>query len=442
MKALLKSFATIVGPAAVMAAGTMGAGATSSLMLAGAWFRYDLIWVAVAVLPVFVFAVDSASRIGLVNRETGMFSLIRQRIHPGIAWLILAINLPVHLLIAMGQMSVMTSAVLFLFDQAVPGMSVDTSAAAGGGRIVELLLAVAMAIVVIWMLTSEGYQRMQKLMTAIMVTMLVCFLFVALRGFQEIGAILAGLVPSVPPDAVAEAGEVVRQSEISITAIIGSVLAPAALLGIPYMSADNSRGEPDFKGEFRRSLLNLGFIYGGYSLLVIIAGGFALFPLVNHAEIDSIQEASQVFVRAFPEGLGFLGPIIFSLGILMAALTTFIVVVEVISYFCLDMFGHSWHYSKANTRFKKLTIVCIVLPAVLAPFWTFPALFKVLLLMGVNTIVIPLVFLAVIILVNHRDVMGHHRAGFVRNTFLAAGFLVSTVLSVMKLPDFLRILAG
>lgn len=443
MKTFFKFFAAIVGPAAVMAAGTMGAGATSSLILAGAWFRYDLIWVAVAVLPLFVLAVDSASRIGLVNRDTGMFSLIRQRIHPGIAWLILAINLPVHLLIAMGQMSVMTAAVLFLFEQgATGGATVDATAAASGRPLIELLLAVVIAAAVIWMLTSEGYQRMQKVMTAIMVTMLVCFLFVALRGFQEIGAILAGLVPSIPPDAVAQGGEVVRQSEISITAIIGSVLAPAALLGIPYMSADNSRGEPDFKGEFRNSVINLGFIYGGYSLLVIIAGGFALFPIANHAEIDSIHEASEVLVRAFPEGLGFLGPIIFSLGLFMAALTTFVVVVEVISYFCLDMFGYSWHHSKANTRFKKLTIVCIVLPAVLAPFWTMPALFKVLLLMGINTIVIPLVFLAVIILANRRDVMGNHRAGFVRNAFLAAGFLVSTALSVMKLPDFLRILVA
>lgn len=437
---LLRFFATIVGPAAVMAAGTMGAGATSSLILAGAWFRYDLVWVAVAVLPLFVFAVDSASRIGLVNRDTGMFSLIRQRIHPGIAWLILAINLPVHLFIAMGQMSVMTAAVLSLLDPIVP------EAVDGGGegarRLVHLLLSIVIAAAVIWMLTSEGYQRMQKLMTAIMVAMLVCFLLVAFRGFQEIGGILAGLVPGIPPDLVADGGKVVRQSEISITAIIGSVLAPAALLGIPYMSADNSRGEPDFKSELRRSVINLGIIYGGYSLLVIIAGGFALFPLANHAEIDSIQEASQILVRAFPEGLGFLGPIVFSLGLFMAALTTFIVVVEVISYFCLDMFGQAWHYSKSNTRFKRLTIVCIVLPAVLAPFWTFPELFKVLLLMGVNTIVIPLVFLVVIILVNRRDVMGGHRAGRVRNVFLAAGLVVSTVLSVMKLPDFISLLGG
>jgi Mn2+/Fe2+ NRAMP family transporter len=439
MRAPLKFFATIVGPAAVMAAGTMGAGATASLILAGAWFRYDLIWVAVAVLPLFVFAVDSASRIGLTNRDTGMFSLIRQRIHPGIAWLILAINLPVHLLIAMGQMSVMTAAVLFLLDPVVPGAA---ASAEDARRIAHLLLSIVIAGAVVWMLTSEGYQRMQKLMTAMMVIMLVCFLLVALRGFQEIGAILAGLVPRIPPDAATAGGDIVRQSEISITAIIGSVLAPAALLGIPYMSADNSQGATDFRGEFRKSVINLGFLYGGYSLLVIIAGGFALFPLADHVAIDSIQGASEVLVHAFPAGLGFLGPVIFSLGLFMAALTTFIVVVEVISYFCLDMFGRDWHYSKTNTRFKRLTIVCIVLPALLAPFWTFPELLKVLLLMGVNTIVIPLVFLVVIILVNRRDVMGEHRAGGIRNILLVAGLLVSTVLSVIQLPDFVRMLAG
>jgi Mn2+/Fe2+ NRAMP family transporter len=133
---------------------------------------------------------------------------------------------------------------------------------------------------------------------------------------------------------------------------------------------------------------------------------------------------------------------VFSVGIFMAALTTFVVVVEVISYFCLDMFRYPWHYSKANKRFKRLTVLCIIVPAVLAPFWTFPALFKVLLLMGVNTIVIPLVFLAVIILVNRKDVMQEHTAGLLRNVFLAAGFLLSTALSILKLPDFVRLFAG
>ena len=434
-------FKRIVGPAAVIAAGSMGAGATSSLILAGAWFRYDLIWAAVLILPLFVVALDSASRIGLLNRETGIFAMIRTHIHPGVAWLILLVNVPVHLLIAMGQMSVMTAATLSLFGIYPPDLAA-AGADPGGYRTYESVIAILLAAAMVWMLTSEGYQRMQRIMTAIMLLMFVCILAVAFRGFQEIGAIAGGLVPVVPPDLPVPGTDLVRHSGISIIAIIGSVLAPGALLGIPYMSADNSTGTPDLKGEFRKSVINLGFIYGGYSVLVIIAGGFALFPLANHAEIDSIHEAGKVLVRAFPEGVGFLGPMIFSIGIFMAALTTFVVVVEIISYICLDMFGFSWHHSKDNRRFKRFIVVGVVLPALLAPFWTFPALFKNLLLMSFNTLVIPLVFVALIILVNKKAVMRSHTASVGRNIILVAGLLLSAILSAINLPTYFRIFAG
>ena len=51
VKMIPRLLATIVGPAAVMAAGTMGAGAAASLILAGAWFRYELLWVIPLILP-------------------------------------------------------------------------------------------------------------------------------------------------------------------------------------------------------------------------------------------------------------------------------------------------------------------------------------------------------------------------------------------------------
>ncbi len=77
-----------------MAAGTMGAGAIASFLLAGAWFRYDLLWVIVLMLPVFVVSADSASRIGALNPDRGLFTLVRERMSPALAWLILAVVLP------------------------------------------------------------------------------------------------------------------------------------------------------------------------------------------------------------------------------------------------------------------------------------------------------------------------------------------------------------
>ena len=125
MRKLTDNFKRIAGPAAVMAAASIGAGSASSLILSGAWFGYQLLWVVLLTVPLLVITVDSAARIGLLNKDKGMFSLICEHLHPGVGWLLLAINIPVHLLIGMGQMSVMTSAALSLFEIYPPDTAAD-----------------------------------------------------------------------------------------------------------------------------------------------------------------------------------------------------------------------------------------------------------------------------------------------------------------------------
>ena len=51
MSALVKWFREFVGPAALTAAGMIGAGAVATRLLAGAWFGFDLLWVALACTP-------------------------------------------------------------------------------------------------------------------------------------------------------------------------------------------------------------------------------------------------------------------------------------------------------------------------------------------------------------------------------------------------------
>ena len=280
-----------------MAAASIGAGSASSLILSGAWFGYELLWVVLLTVPLLVITVDSAARIGLLNKNKGMFSLICEHLHPGVGWLLLAINVPVHLLIGMGQMSVMTSAALSLFGYYPP----ETASELAGNNYqnVELGVSLVFAAGIVWLLTSEGYQRMQRFMTAFLLLMLACFLAVALRGFTELSAILSGMAPGMPEDLPVPGTGTVRNSGIVIMGIVGSVLAPAAMLGMPYMSADNRQeGAVDLRQEFRNSIINLGVIYCACALCIIIAGGFALYPLAHHAEIDSVHEASKILLRA------------------------------------------------------------------------------------------------------------------------------------------------
>ena len=57
----------------------IGAGAVATRLLAGAWFGFDLLWVALGVVPMVIFTLDSASRVGILSGGRGMLEMVRDR---------------------------------------------------------------------------------------------------------------------------------------------------------------------------------------------------------------------------------------------------------------------------------------------------------------------------------------------------------------------------
>ncbi len=429
-------FRNLVGPGAVIAAGTMGAGAVATLILAGAWFRYDLLWVVLFMLPLFVAVVDSSSRIGSVNHGQGMLSIVGQHINPSVAWLLLLINVPIHLLVAMGQFSMMTSAFLSLFGMPPPGIGA-TEAQLDQYMLIEIATSILLAIFVLWLVLAQGYDRMQKAMTVMMVLMFFCFLFIAFRSFSEIGDILAGFIPKIPDDLPAPGRETTRLTSGSIIAIVGSAIAPGALLVIPYLTSDASKGKVDLKQDLRKFILNLGIIFGAYAMFILIAGGFALYPLDNNGDIETVNEAGQVLTQALPSSISFLGSIIFTVGLFIAAMTTLVICIQVIIYLSLDAAKKTWTFTTDNRLYRRGVVIVTLAAGILAPVWSFPAMLKVVLLMGVNVLIIPLVIGTMIYLINRKAVMGEHTASPFRNLLLILCMIVSIVLAVDKFPDYL-----
>ena len=84
---ILYPIIAIIGPAAVMAAGIMGAGSTVSTLAAGCWFGYALLWAVFFSLPAIVVCQDTASRIGAVSGQKGMMRLIADNRERSSLWL-------------------------------------------------------------------------------------------------------------------------------------------------------------------------------------------------------------------------------------------------------------------------------------------------------------------------------------------------------------------
>lgn len=434
MNRLLRAFSSLVGPAAVMAAGTMGAGAVASFLLAGAWFGYELLWVIPAMLPVFVISVDSASRIGALNPDTGMFGLVRRRISGALAWLLLLLIVPVHFLVTMGQISVMTATFSDLLGLA--GGEGGAPPAFG----VQLGLSLALSAAVLWLVFSRGYARMQRVMSLLMLLMFLCFLLVALRGLVEWRAILDGFVPQLPADLPVAGGGAPRLATTSIIAMVGAAVAPAALLGMPYLCADDGGGRAALARSFHQAIINMGVVFGAYAVFVVVAGGFALHSLPDHANFTDVGQASAVFRQALPGIFAALGPSVFSLGLFTAAMTTLVVAAQVTVYFILDMLGFAWRFDDDNRLYRLVLTLFVMGAAILAPFWEFPALLKVILLMGINVVVIPLGFVIVLLLANNDAVMKGFRAEWWRNAVLLVGLGISLTLAIDKAPGYYQLL--
>lgn len=444
MRFLIDAFTHFVGPAALTAAGMIGAGAVATRLLAGAWFGFDLLWVALIVIPMVIVTLDSASRVGALSGGKGLVEMVRSDLGAWLAWTIVVPMALVNIVVNMSQMSAMVEGAYGAMGLLPPASGAPTA----GLVVVTLLLTSATVAAAV----LGGYKRMETIMTALLVVILLCFIVVAVKGLLEWSTWVAlgrGLVPQVPLD-IAVVGQPGRSRSgfTQIMAIAGQALPPAVLLSYGYLTANAGYTAADFKRSFWKTVTNLGVVWGLFSVVVIVAGATALHAVytgsgpthlgVSHfSQIESIPVAGQVLGPAFPGALGFLAPRFFSMGLIAAAFTTLISVSLTMTYFCLDITRRNWHFTKDNTAFKTVFASWIVLPAIVAPFWQLPALLKAILAMVGNLAMAPLAVLVVLYFVNQPR-LGEFRANPGRNTVLGLTFLFALGLVINGVIGALR----
>jgi manganese transport protein len=420
---LVGFFGRIVGPAALTAAGMIGAGAVATRLLAGAWFGFDLLWVALYVVPMVVITLDSASRVGILSGSRGMFEMIRTEIGPWLAWGIFIPTVLVNVVVNMSQMSAMMEGTYGIVGM-LPPTSTDTVSLA--------LVTIALTAITVAAAVLGGYKPMEKIMTALLVVILVCFIAVAVKAlldWQTWISVARGLLPQIPPPVPVQGADRVRDGFTQILAIAGQALPPSVFLAYGYLATNSGYTKADVRPAFWRTVQNLGVVWGLFSVVVIVAGATALHAVYtgsgpeylgvrHYSQIESIPVAGQVLGPAFPGALGFLAPRFFSAGLIAAAFTTLISVSLTMTYFCLDIARKDWRFTKDNRLFKTVFAAWIAVPALVAPFWQLPALLKAILAMIGNLILAPVAIVVIIYFVN-RPRLGEFKANAVRNALLA-----------------------
>lgn len=429
---------TVIGPAAIMAAGMIGAGAVSTRLLAGAWFGFDLLWVALYVIPMVIFTLDSASRVGIMSGNRGMLDMIRTEITPALAWFMFLPQVLLNIVINISQMSVMTEAVYGIFAWPLPEGGAVTGT--------KLLVVAALTIIVVVAITTGGFKRLQKVMTGLLMVILVCFIIVAIKGlmnWQTWVGLVKGLVPNVPKDIQVVGSAETRGGFRQLMAIAGQALPAAVFLSYGYFTGNAKYEEKDLKENFWKSVLNFGVIWGLFSVVVVVAGVTALHMVytgenggLHFSQIATVAQAGQVITPALFDSISFLAPRIFSLGLLVAAFTTMVSVALIMTYFTLDMLKMDWDFREGNRAFQIVLALFIIVPGILSPFWRLEALIQAILGMAGNLVMAPIVVLIILYFINKEKYMGKFTANTGRNAVLWITFAFSLVVVVRGIHNF------
>jgi manganese transport protein len=433
-------FARLVGPAALTAAGMIGAGAVATRLLAGAWFGFGLLWVALYVIPLVIVSLDSAARVAMTSRGRGMLAMIRTDIGAWLAWTIFGAAFLVNIVVNMSQMAAMVEGAYGSMGSLPPADGVGYS-----------LLALVLTAVSVTLAVLGGYKRVEKILTFLLVAKLACFVIVATKGLLDWytwPALARGLVPHIPADVAVVGTTRVREGFTQLMAIAGQALPPTVFLTYGYLHSNAGYTAADAKTAFWKTVYNLGIIWGLFSVVVIVAGTTALhnvytgagpsFLGVSHySQIESIPVAGQVLGPAFPGFLGFIAPRFFSFGLVGAGFTTLVSVSLTMTYLCLDMFGQDWRFTKSNKKFRTVFALWIAVPALLTPFWIAPALLKAIIAMVGNLLLAPAAVAVIFYFVN-RPAMGELRASTGRNVLLAIALVFALSLAITGAVRFFR----
>ena len=390
-------YLAILGPGVIAASAGNDAGGIATFASVGADHGYKLLWVLIPLTISLGIVQEMCARMGAVTGK-GLSDLIRERF--GVRWTALIM---VALLIANGGVTV--------------------SEFVGIAAAMELLgitrhVSVPVAAIAIWWLVVKGsYQRVERVFLAM------SLVFVA----YVVSAFLAH-----PPWATV-AREIVHPHFELTSAYLFTFVAVIGTTISPYMQVfiQSSVVEKGVRAEnYRLTRLDvwIGTVFAILIVFFIVVSTAA--TLNVHGE--HIETAAQA-ARALRPLAGRYAELLFAIGLFGASMLAAGVLPLATAYSISEAFGFEKGVSSSFREapiFLGVFTFLVALGALIAMMPGLPLIQVLLVTQVINGVLLPVVLIAVLRLVNNRELMGVHVNGPLMNI---AAWLTTIVVSLLSL---------
>lgn len=390
MRRLLR-FLAVVGPGIFAIGYTIGTGSVTSMAKAGADYGLGMLWVLCLSCLFSGILMTAYGRFAAVTGETSLHGI--RRFLPGGTVLAALVFLGV----VMGQYTCLGGILTLSSGALIEAFGLPCGILPVAGAIVAVMYALLMI---------GRYSFFEKVLAFFVMLMALTFVVSVFVTWPDAETLSRAVRPVLPTSA---------NSLIMLAAFVGTTMAAPTFVTRPLLIREKGLTAKDLRSERIDAIVSATLMFVISGSIIAVATG-ALF-----AQGKGIERILDMAATLEPVA-GRFAVAFFMVGTLAAGLSSVFPIMMVAPILISD-----WRSGKMETRTPVFRIICLV-----AALWglVVPALggnpVTVTILAQIsNVFVLPLTVLAILWLLNRRDVMGEHRAGALLNIGLSAALLFS-----------------
>ncbi len=410
-------FMLSIGPGIFCIGYTIGTGSVTSMAKAGSQFGMQLVWVLFLSCLFSWVLMEAYGRYAVVTGLTSMHSF-KTKFKAG---KLLAILVLVGIIVAQwnslsGILGLSANALYETLRLFYPDLPAEN-------YWVVLGIAITLILIMYSLLWVGQYSFFEKVLIVFVTLMATSFLISMFVVFPHPGDIARGFIPSIPA---------VPEGKLLIAAFVGTTMAAPTFVVRPLLMKGKGWTVEHTKEQSKDALISAILMFT-INMAIMAAATGALFY-----EGKTIEKVLDMVYTLEPVA-GKFAVVLFMTGALSAGLSSIFPILMVAPLLLADY--QDGELDTGSKRFKILTGVASLFGLTVPLLGANPIAAQIATQVAA-VFVLPLVIGGILYLVNRKDMMGHHKAGFWLNAGLVAALAFACIISytgVLALKDFFNV---
>lgn len=376
-----------IGPGAMVAAAFIGPGTIATATMAGSSYGYTLLWAVVFSAITTYILQEMSARLGIVANK-GVGEAIRAKVtHPVAFWMVAVLVIS----------AIFVGNAAYEAGNLVGGLQGFNFIDIGGLGDDPSIMLVVFAVLAGALLFTGKYKVVERILTALVATMGMCWIAVAVWMSPDWGAVLEGMfIPDIPEGA-----------GVFVVGIIGTTVVPYNLFLHAASVQKKWQGVSQLSSSRRDAAIS------------ILGGGLITCAILIAVAAEPIPSDLSQAPGDFDPLIGF--------GYLAAGLTSAITAPLAAAFAVSEVLG--WGKDMASWRFR-VSWLLVLMTGLFFGLMDVAPVKLILFAQVVNGMLLPLLAILLLWIMNDRNMLGEHRNKLINNILGVLIVIITSALGV------------